>query len=380
MEMRFKKFLSLPLLCLAFGCGGSGTQGTAEAPADSASKASTAEFCERSENLDNVLCKWVATEFTVEYPSGGAKMGIVSDSAGRLAKMLGYMNPKDLKNPTSVVTRAYEGDNIRFQEGLSNPDPNDPSKFLDTTTTTYSYNSDGKIEKSTEEYKSKGVLSSTYTTEYFYGGNAKGFDVFSVETGKDSTGAVTSLMNHGFQKDKATGRTLVHETKRLDPGNSTVNNWTIDTFSYDPVTGRLKSYVSQDQDCLKAACVSSIVPQTIKTTRIFHDDAGRAIKILSEDDGDIKSNTPPNGVVDSTYACEFEYGNASAAPYAYLHPLMSFASLGVPTGFEDAFTVKDTFTVFKCPGTQPNSNMTMTFVQKRLWEALGVANPAGSGS
>jgi hypothetical protein len=361
-----------------------GSKGVVEAP--------PVDPCEQQENVNNILCQWVATEMT----SSGSKMSLDYDSEGRPSRFITY---DASGNKTNVADLVYSNYGLSNSTSFSQPTPAPSGNFTVINTQSNFYNADGSINKIEAERKTNGVVDSTSKKLFDYNTLGK-VNITDAETGGTPNPNTTGGYLQIITKD-SNGKIKSIDTKRETFSNNVNQVTSLESmnFDYDAKTGRLTTMVNKTQDCSKSTCSSNnldpnkatldpIVPTQVMTSTMFYDDQNRAISFTQINDGDTSKTpiVPPDGTPDSTQTCDLKYEIQTQANIAFKHPIMNFidASGGLTgLGFE-LFSIKDLFSTFSCNttvgGQTTNQGNAMTFKWVRFWQVLPGGQPPGGSN
>jgi hypothetical protein len=391
----WKIFLGILLsLSLSFAAC-SKMQGPSEESGKGVVEAPPVDPCEQPENLNNVLCQWVAAEMDMQYAGPGAgqmKMLFEYDPNGE-GRPSRITSLDSSGNKASVIDLLYNNFGISIRTTYSNPHTPGHDDFTKIETQTFNYNSDGTLDKIETIDKENGIVQST--TDYSFDYSTPG-KVNITEQDKDSLSVVSGGSFQILTKDN-NGKIKSMSTKTI---NSTpqVTSVTIMTLDYDTKSGRLSKMVGTAQDCLKLACIGNnmdkntatvdpiTTPTQVQTIDLTFDDQSRGIKYISSYDGDPSKSpiVPPDGTPDSIQEFDMKYEIQSQANIAYKNPIMNLIEVtgGAVMSGLDLFSVKDLFSSASSStitGSQSTSSTAMTFKWMRFWQVIpGGQAPGGS--
>lgn len=337
------------------------------------------DVCEKPENLDNVLCQWVASELKMASPTGEiANLQIFYDETGSPYRITGT----DGQGKKTIMNFSYNDYGLWKVVTYSEPDPPESENFTKEKTQTTNYNSDGSIQTRISEVKVNGQPQSSEEKYYFYVVPNVIATVF-----KDGAGNPTSGMQELINKDPNSGKvSSIEETKGPVVGMSITSreHWSISNFGYDFDTGLLRRIEKDSQNCLvpNRPCGQTLDPNVITIEDISYDDQGRPSKFHMSTEGEVDSNNqivslphdPPDP--DQESECDFKYELQTQAKLAKMNPLGIFLMLVPMPGWNLNFNDQSLFTQFSCgPVGASEPQMVMTPHWVRLWEALPEGQP-----
>jgi hypothetical protein len=358
-----------------------GSKGVVEAP--------PVDPCEQPENLNNILCQWVATEMNIP----GSKWSIDYDSGGKPTRFTAH---DASGNKTTITDVVYNKDGLSNMMSYSNPSPAPSGNFIEISTQTHFYNSDGSISKIEADRKTNGVVDSTSESIFDYTTPGK-TKVTVTETGGTLNPNTTGKNFKTITKDNGKLKFLDEKRETFSGNQFNVVDLESGSFEYDTKTGRLLSMVQKSQDCSLKTCTGNnkdpniatldpIDPTLVMTSTMTYDDQNRAISFTQTTDGDTTPThiVPPDNIPDSTYACDLKYEIQSQDDIAFKHPIMNIIDSSGLTGLGlDIFSIKDLFSTFACTSTaggQSSPPENITFKWMRLWEVLPGGQPPGGSN
>lgn len=335
------------------GTEGNITTGGTEAEAE--------DVCEKPENLDNILCQWVATEMDPGY----GKMTLQYNSQGRVILAEGYDLDGVKLSTTSLVYNDYGVWKISLHQ---DPNPPGSQNYQSEQRVDFEYyEGSGRVKSKKMERYSGGSKQSSM--EWQYSDLQSNNTVSGVFGQKDGAGNLQQLGVTLITYDPGTGK-IKSVDRRLSDGN-TMNNpasWTQDSYHYDSQTGRLNLMISKTQNCAVTPCSfgGTFSPTDSYETEFFHDDQGRETGYEAKT---TKGNKP-----DTT--CEMTYEIETQAKIAGIHPLEFMINTFAPIPLNLGVNDRDIFSSWDCSlAGQPLQEIDFKWV--RLWEALPEGQPPG---
>jgi hypothetical protein len=393
-------FPALLVLCLGFTACTQGQQGANEGngkvvgggseaspqgpstPQGTAAAGGSEDVCEKPENVNDILCQWVAPEFKIEV--GGKLVSTVKveyDQEGWPTRLMTY---DDQNNMIGVMAFFYNDFGVSKTLYLVTPDPVGSKNFTTDENTTYSYNSDGTLHSIHAVINIKGALDSSLDTTFQYFPQSS--QMMSSEVWKDATNTTTRACNKTNQRDFTTGFIQSTDEKCGLPGmmGGSLETWSITTNTPDPNTGRLKSSNEKRQDCLVPGqpCGTTLVPTSITNYEVIFDAEERTLQYLGNTDGavDLQTHaiiTPVGQPPSSSEECDFTYDLKTQAKVAKKNPLGLYLMVAPMEGMNITFGDRDYFATFLCKFGNV-TQMVMTPKWVRLWEVLPLGKPPGS--
>lgn len=382
-ENKKTKILLGFLLTLALAIG-SCTQGKdgeqAGEGVDFTTEAPSVNNCEKPENLNNILCHWVATKMTTK----AINFELQYDEQGRIEHMAG-------KDPNGHT--IMKGDLTYNQYGLwqfvsySNPNPPDSENYTQVETRTTYYNPQGKVEDVISETKVNGSYDSGYVMEF--SNNGLEVETTHLDNNQNNTNKETRITT----LDPQTGKIKTVEEKEVDTQSGDDLKWTFREFEYVPDTGRLWKMTAKHQNCRVKACggmadPAQMDPTNIEVVELKYDEEGRLKDWIQTSEGELNYSVNPPTILsdvgdppvpDKTASCVLSYDIETKAPIAKEHPIQFLMSSLGQSGFDLLFNEKDIFSKYTCPtslSNQPGLDMEIHWV--RLWEALPEGKEPGS--
>jgi YD repeat-containing protein len=364
-------------------------QGPSEESGKGVVEAPPVDPCEQPENLNNILCQWVATEAN----SSGSKMTLDYDSAGRPTRFTTYDGSG---NKTDLTELLYNNSGLTNRTSYSQPTPLPSGNFSVIDTQTNDYNSDGTLDKIEILHKINGILDTTTTDSFDYHVPGKVFITIKYNDGGGNFKSGSFMIVTKDNGDKV----KLLEAKSYDNAFN-VTNVSNMSLTRNSKTGRLSDTVNTSQYCKINQCtgnnasgnnttIDPIDPTKatlVETGHLDFDDQDRMIGFTQSTDGDQNSNppVPPDNKPDYTMKCALGYEIQSQDNIAFKHPIMNLMDATGYFGFGfDIFTVKDLFSTFswttEIPGKPTPSPSVQTLKWMRVWQAIPGGQPPGGSN
>ena len=343
-----------------------GTEGTITAGGSEAQE----DVCEKPENLDNILCQWVASEMTVSFGPQTAQMLFTYDEKGRLTEFSGTQGGMNM----GVFTVRYNENGLWKTYNYSAPNPPESKDWTIEEITTYNYNDEGKLESVngvTNDGNGVRQKSSNTIYQYFPQQNLRTENTSELDQSYNTTYST----NKTIHTDPNSGNTDWIEIKEGIPGmfGGTLKHWTKNEYQYYPQLGRMMVWYKESQMCEVLPCGADLQPTQAAQYTYEYDNLGRMKALTVETDGDPWANpvVPVDGTYEEKYTCEITYEIQTQAEIAGKHPLKNFADIQNMTSFDLGYNTKDIFSSLSCQ----NTSFSLKWV--RLWEALPGGQPPG---
>jgi YD repeat-containing protein len=387
----WKIFLGMLLsLSLSFAAC-SKVQGPSEEGSKGVVEAPPVDPCEQPENLNNILCQWVATEIK----TGGETSALQYDDKGRITQMAIH----DDKGQTEMMgTLTYNDQGLWKAVSNTQPDPPDSKNFTEIDTATYTYDTQtGLIKNIVTDRTKNGAPNGR--TEVVYTTMPNGVDLGILTVEKDSSLQPIKQHTKIITKDPTSGKVLSVDEKEAPPTmGAPPEDWSITKFHYYPDTGRLERMERSEQNCLAKSCMdpannalllANIAPTKVMVYEFSHDDNDRISGTTTTSDGEVdSSSTPPKiksnpgdpPVPDSTNVCEVKYEIQTQAKIARVHPVTFFMMTLGGMGFDVGFNERDIFTSISCNTTGQSSSENTSFKWARLWQVIPGGQPPGGSN
>lgn len=325
----------------------------------------TEDVCEKEENLNNILCKWVATEIQIQYPNYTAIQKYGYDSEGRIERMTGT-DQNGAKH--GVGTLVYNDKGVQVIQYFSEPNPPGTEQWTSEWKINFEYyDQPGRVKSKIVEIKKNGVKQSSYQSGYT---PLQGNIVDSVTAMYGPSSTPVGIAYERATYDPVTLKVQSTDKKNYGANLSSPTSWEQFTFQYDTGTGRLDKLITKTQDCTVNPCNNfqgPFNPSHISDLDFHFDDKGRETGYTWED---IHGGTEEG-------SCEMSYDFETKAKIVNIHPLEfminTFAPIVITLGVND----QDIFSSWVCSrGGQVENDA--RFKWARLWEVLPGGRPPGS--
>jgi hypothetical protein len=358
-------FLNLGFTACTQGQGptGEAPQGAPKVTLAGADTTPPVDVCENPENLDNILCQWVAQEMEVNDSAGKRTYQMSYDSEARIIQLITVGQGGHHDN---ITTLTYNDNSLLGWMLYSDADPPESEYYTTVTSGSYFYNDHGLLEKKTSDLKKGGATQTSTRWTFTYPQPNK---VENYAITEDGAHTVTGIIYETITKDSASGKLLTDEVKySTDPRlYGAIDTWAVQTYQYNTQTGRLDKITYQSQDCKTTACVftSPIVSAVHMETRFSYDGKGRFKGFTAYDSGGIPNKS-----------CETSYEIQTQGKMAGPHPQDFILNVFFPTQFSLDLNDRDIFSTWNCEtGGQPSEENKFKWV--RLWQALPEGKPPG---
>lgn len=384
-------FSALFILSLAFSAC---TQGQGPGQPDKVTVAGTegapaptpVDVCEKPENLDNILCQWVATKMS--YPDSSAKKeqaDLFYDSEGRLIRI----DVKEGDKAGMLALFTYNEFGLWKVDLYSEADPA-TGNFTKQQTRTTTYNLQTKeIKDVIDETRKNGTLQTI--EEHIYASSPLGILTVKKDVSVDPTMNPIGVEIKYITKDSNTNQiTQISEYDALPQMGAPPLMWKVTDYSYN-AQGRLEKTEEKTQDCQITPCSAYPnpvnTPHAIDTSEFEFDSQNRLLQNTQTSQGafDFQTHailTPVTDPVDPSkiQVCDATYEIQTEAKIAGKHPIDYLIGGFETTGFGNLFGDRDIFTTFGCHASNQPMNPDNTAQVKwvRLWEALPEGKPPGS--